>query len=176
MKTLVGFFIITILLTSYTTPKDSTKILWSKDYQLQWDDFRGLSKQSTGVDASTECMIDFHKVDNKYGVFCYFIKNKSWRIKKKETDYLLKHEQYHFNIAEVYARKFRKEIIESKLISNPKELEKADKENFNELMKTQNSYDKETNHSRIAEEQEKWEKDIDKQLEALNDFSNPFVE
>lgn len=176
MKAFLGLLLTATLLVSFTTPNDPNKILWSKDYLLQWKDFKGPIKQIDGIGAFTAYIIEFHKEDNKFGVFCYFKKNKSWRIKKKETDYLLKHEQYDFNLAEVYARKLRKQIIELNIINNTKELDKVCKKNFKELEKTQKTYDKDTNHSKITEEQAKWEKDIDKQLQELNDFSNPLIE
>lgn len=177
MRKILGFLFVAILFAGYIIPsKDSNKILWSKDYSLQWKDFKGPIKQDEGFDAMTAYVIESGKEKGKFGIFCYFEKNKSWHIKKKDTDSLLIHEQYHFNLAEVYARKIRKQIIEQKLINDPKQIEKAFKDNLRILEKEQKVYDKETNHSKISSAQAKWEKDIDRQLQELNDFSNPLVE
>ncbi|MBA3705307.1 MAG: hypothetical protein H0W84_05250 [Bacteroidetes bacterium] len=175
MKRVLGLLLTISVLVAFV-PMDFNKILWSKDYSLQWKDFKGPVKQDEGFDAMTAYSIESGKEKNKFGIFCYFEKNKSWHIKKKVTDSLLKHEQYHFNLAEVYARKIRKQITEEKLLKNSKLLEKAFKDNLRTLEKVQKIYDKETNHSKISTEQAKWEKDIDKQLQELNDFSNPLVE
>ena len=176
MKKIIALLLTTLVFVSYTHPKDPNRILWSKDRPLTWFDFKAPAKQNQGYDAMTEYSIDYDQVNNRTGVFCYFEKSKSWRIKKQETDYLLKHEQYHFNIAEIYARKLRKQIIELKLMDDQKELKKAYNKIFNECSKAQNNYDKETSHSRNSEAQAKWEKDMDIQMQELNDSSDPFLE
>jgi hypothetical protein len=176
MKTLIGIFLISTLLVSFTIPKDPNKLLWSQDNQLQWKDFAGPIKQIDGIDAWTAYLIEPIVEEGKSYINCYFEKKKSWRIKKKETDYLLRHEQYHFNIAEVHARKMRKEAIDKKLELNSKEFAKIFKDIFKDCEKTQKAYDKDTNHSKIPAEQSKWESDIDKQLQELNNFSNPMID
>ncbi len=177
MKRFLGLLFAATLFAGYIIPsKDSNKILWSKDYSLQWKDFKGPARENAGYDAMTAYSVESGKENDKFGIFCYFEKNKSWRIKKKESDFLLKHEQYHFNLAEVYARKIRKQIIELDLLKDPKQLDKVFKENLKQLEIDQKAYDKETNHSKIPEPQVKWEKNIDEQLQELVNFSNPSAE
>ena len=176
MKTISVLFFIAILFAGFIIPKDSNKILWSKDYQLQWKDFAGPVKQMDGMDAYTSYTIENNNDSGKFSIKCYFDRKKSWRIKKKETDYLLSHEQYHFNIAELYTRKMRKEVIENKIKFGSKEYNKTFKNIFNDCTKAQKDYDKNTKHSMNKEEQAKWEKDVDTQIQELNEFSNPYID
>ena len=176
MKTFIGLLLTILFSVAYIPSKDNNKILWNKDYSLQWKDFKGPVKENAGYDAMTAYAVESGKENGKYGIFCYFDRSKSWRVKKKETELLLKHEQYHFNLAEVYARKIRKQIIEMNLLKDPKQLDKVFKDNLKQLEIDQKAYDKETNHSKVPETQTKWENDIDKQLLELNKFSNPLVE
>jgi hypothetical protein len=176
MKTPSGIFLSIIFLLGFTLPKDSDKIVWNKDYKLCWNDFKGSPKNMDGIDAYTQSGIELQVDNNQCNVICSFDKKKSWRIKKKETDYLLSHEQYHFNICEIYARKLRKQIIELNLIHNQKELNKTFYLLLNESSKKQIIYDKDTKHSRNQEMQLKWEKDVDQQLQELNAFSESKIE
>ena len=176
MKKIVGFCLTVLLFTSYTISKDTDKILWSKDYQLQWKDFKGPVKDPNGMSAMTSCIVEPQKdKEGKVSISCYFDKRTSWRIKKQETDNLLRHEQYHFNLTEVYTRKIRKEFIEKKVDYASKDFDKIFKIIWKECEKAQKKYDKETKHSKVSEEQLRWEKDIDDQLQELNDFSNPVI-
>lgn len=176
MKTFIGLFLAVILLAGYTISKDTDKIVWSKEYQLQWKDFKGPVKDANGMSAMTSCIVEPQKdKEGKVSISCYFDKKTSWRIKKQETDNLLRHEQYHFNLAEVFTRKIRKELIEQKTDYASKDFDKIFKKIWKECEKAQKKYDKETNHSKVTEEQSRWEKDIDNQLQELNDFSNPVI-
>lgn len=164
-------------LMAYNPPsKESNKIFWSTDTQLQWADFKGSPKHTEGIQALTFTYIDPEVENNKLSIYCYFGKNTSWSIKKFQTDYLLKHEQYHFNITELFARKLRKQIKESNLSNKGNELQKAINKNYYEWEKYERLYDKETNHSNNTEAQARWILDIDRQLKELSDFSNPIVD
>jgi len=175
MKIFSGFVFIAALSIILSSATDKNKILWTPDFLLQWKDFTGRVKKTGTSIALTAGSIEYSFMDNKPGVFAYFVKNKSWYIRKTASDYLLRHEQYHFNIAELYARKIRKQIIESNLAKDAKKLDKAFKKNFREFSAFQRKYDEETNHSIIEEEQERWENEIDRQLAELDDFADPFV-
>jgi hypothetical protein len=88
---------------------------------------------------------------------------------------LLRHELYHFHIAEYYTRLLRQEIAEdripmtkSRIASLCKKYDKLE----NEL---QAKYDDESYHSYVLQEQKKWEMLIDQQLAALKGFSQSVV-
>src|SRR5690349_706212 len=87
-------------------------ISWSGDRLLTWEDFK--CEPKTGTDAvastSTSLGIAYQLVDGKltYDVTCNFSKVKSWGSMK--TDYILAHEQGHFDITEIYARKLHEAL------------------------------------------------------------------
>ena len=60
------------------------------------------------------CQIDFKRLFRNDSLICVitnkFIKDKSWIKPKFKNDTVLIHEQGHFDIEEIYARKFRMQI------------------------------------------------------------------
>jgi|SRR4051812_27991366 hypothetical protein len=142
------------------------KIVWSKDYHLQWKDFEAPANYEDPFDAFISCRIDYNQTGDKVDVFCYFKKNESWS-RASESEYLLKHEQYHFHIAEMYARRFRKQIAET----GTKDIGKKFENQIQESKKAQVNYDEETNHSKNTKAQAKWERYIDRELDKLKDYT-----
>lgn len=107
----------------------------------------------------------------QYRIECQFEKNKSWGL--VQTDYILSHEQGHFDIGEIFARKLMKEVTRYQFNRNTfqKDLDAiyqkivGDKEAFQQL------YDDETNHSRNKAKQEEWLILIKKKLNELKDYT-----
>ena len=105
-----------------------------------------------------------------YKITCTFSKTKSWGLHK--TDYILMHEQGHFDIAEIFARKLNKKMSEYKFNKN------SFKEDLKEIYQSiaiekdafQNQYDEETNHSIKKEKQAEWLKKISDQLKEFEIF------
>jgi hypothetical protein len=144
--------------------------------RLEWSDYKGKPDPNSDAAASTATYLGIeYNVKNEnisYKVSCYFSKNKSWGLAK--TEYILSHEQGHFDIAEVFARKLNKRMKEYKLRRNTykDDLEKIYNSILDEKERTQNLYDQETNYSRNKEQQAKWLKKIEKMLEELEDHSD----
>ena len=91
---------------------------------LTWDDFKGRADKSTGYYAETQWELSFGKIGFRSDqeiplkdlvLTLKFNEKKSWVVRGKETPELLKHEQGHFDIAEIYARKIRKKLQATKL-------------------------------------------------------------
>jgi predicted secreted Zn-dependent protease len=107
-------------------------------------------------------------------VSCYFIKTKSW-ARIKNSDILLAHEQGHFDIAELFARKLRKAFAEYKFNHQ------TVSSDFNFLFNTNQSerdkvdalYDKETNLSQNRDQQLLWNKKIKIELDKLQKYASP---
>src|SRR5687767_8341950 len=89
-------------------------ISWNEFYRLQWHDFQGKPGDESIGDAGAVVQIKAKpfivKKKINYDVVALFNKRKSWT--RDQSDALLAHEQLHFDIAEVYARKIRKKIEE----------------------------------------------------------------
>ena len=114
----LSIFIITaIFLFSFNDSKsivkDSDEILWESQRKLVWEDFTGIVDTSSNAEAQTYYQIKiidsyFEKNLPKYRLGCYFIKSNSWT--KTNEKIALQHEQLHFDIAEIFARKIRKKF------------------------------------------------------------------
>ena len=93
---------------------------------------------------------------------------KSW-VKNKRDD-LLRHEQGHFDLACLCMFNFKKKIIEKEF--NKKtfkdDVSKIYQEIVREFRRRQIQYDDETAHSRIRDEQERWEKKIMEEMQEMN--------
>ncbi|UJH92241.1 DUF922 domain-containing Zn-dependent protease [Antarcticibacterium sp. 1MA-6-2] len=91
-----------------------------------------------------------------------------------KSDYLLSHEQLHFDITELHARKLRKHLSHlsiDQLSKKPKEVlnsfyTKVEKERA--AMQLQ--YDRETKHSLNKEAEAKWQLFVKEELQKLEDY------
>lgn len=155
---------------------ESDSIKWVEGVKLEWVDFKGgrpfgdlgITKAASAFEILATC-IDF-KEDSipVFDIEVFFVKSKSWGILK--TDDILRHEQGHFDIAEIYARKLRriyKEMNNQKK-SNVDEYSEAFEKIQNELDLVQKHYDKEVYF--IEENQKKWYEKIAKELEELKEY------
>ncbi len=83
-------------------------IIWEKHRKLTMQDFRGKPDYNSPANAITSFNIYYlSSIDSPFTFYCYscFYKNTSW-IKKEISDSLtMIHEQGHFDLAEVYAKK-----------------------------------------------------------------------
>jgi hypothetical protein len=101
-----------------------------------------------------------------------FFRNTSWL--KTDSAYGLNHEQMHFDICEIYARRLRQKIASKNLMRNKKlnaELNNLYRQINQDLEKEQDRYDRETEHSIKTERQELWNKKILAELEELKEYS-----
>ncbi len=156
----------------------SNRISWEKDYQLDWNDFKGRAQTSSLLDAYTMLGISLEVIGQKdgkveMGVFGYFEKNKSWVKSGEKTNHLLLHERKHFDLCEVYRRKLIKKLEAKKSYDYDTfsdEVGKMFNENFEAYTKEQERYDEETHHSQKKEDQIKWNKFITKELLRLKKY------
>jgi hypothetical protein len=94
-------------------------IRWSAGRQLTFDDFQATPKPSNNQSSDTlavcSCSIEYTLkiVDGKIKIYAFavFSQKRSWMIRK--TDFILQHEQGHFDIAEIYALRFQKNVNSS---------------------------------------------------------------
>lgn len=168
-------FIAILLLLSLSTSLegDAVKISWSENRQLIWEDFQGVPDTGDSFVASTNSGISFsfsYKVKNQkmtmdYEVQCNFYPELSWYKAGLVTDYILKHEQTHFDISELYARKLRKVMEETSFSNNPKvEVNKLYQNLENARQQMQIKYDFETDHSKNEPVEIQWRNFIAKEL------------
>lgn len=157
------------------TKADDEYIPWVPDYRLTWDDFLCEPKRNTDAVASTSTALGIaYQIKNgkfTYQITCKFSKVKSWGLVK--TPYILAHEQGHFDITEIFARKLHQALNSYQLnrntfqkdINTIYELVVEAKEAF------QAAYDGQTDHSRNRSKQAEWLARIDLLLEATQPYA-----
>jgi Bacterial protein of unknown function (DUF922) len=85
-----------------------------------------------------------------------------------QSDYILNHEQRHFDIAYYWYKKFLQEIKKLKADNTTIDIvSKLYKEFSTNTKEMQTLYDDETNHSRVAQKQTEWDAKIDAMLSAV---------
>lgn len=175
--------ILSVFFTSFVYCQDNSTITWETSKKLTWNDFEGKTDSINFGKAKTSYRIRItpenvtvDENDNIQGyenmtVQAEFDKKHSWSLAKFDT-VVLAHEQLHFDIAELFARKIRKQFYKN-IIAKEKTYERfwADyKKLWNECSKFQRKFDNETNHGRNKEQNRFWEKLVVGELMKLKSF------
>ena len=148
---------------------------WQQFDPLKWGDFKGSRPDQYHGDAGSMVKIKavpyLVRKKIRYDVYTLFDRTKSWALEKSPQ--LLKHEQLHFDIAELYARKIRKRIL--RLSENKKNNLKTYNHEIRKLLKESNDFDRlydiETLHGSLTRKQKEWEAKIQSALSELKDFA-----
>ncbi len=132
---------------------------------MAWNDFKSEPKKDGDAVASTSTSLglSYQVKEGKltYHITCDFSKDKSWGSLK--TDYILAHEQAHFDITELHARKLYEALYQYQY--NAARLKTDIAEIYSRIVKEkeamQEAYDGQTDHSRHRLRQSEWLKYID---------------
>ena len=153
---------------------EADSIQWNPERKLTWDDFKGTAMENEPSDAltftSNQTLFKSFGIGKRFEIeseiACYFYKNRSWVKPAKKVDYLLNHEQRHFDLAEVGAREFRRVVKQTHFTSENfrDEIKRITQQINGKYYKLQEQYDSETDHSRVEEKQTEWNKRIDEML------------
>lgn len=171
-----SFFFLFLSSSLITGNSEEELMRWSSSRKLTWADYKGQPDPYSDAAASTTTHlgIDYHFTSQgfTYKIESRFSKTRSWGLHK--TEYILSHEQGHFDIAEIFARKLHKRMSEYKFDrkSYQKDLKKIYEEIIEEKEETQNSYDKETRHSINRKQQVEWLEKIEEMLEETEPYSD----
>ncbi len=179
---LAGVLVSAITLLSFASKNnDKDKMPWSANRPLSWDDFDAEPNNGSKYGAITSSAIafSFHSkgTDLQIDVKGEFFKNQSWVKKKARDADGLKHEQGHFDITEIYARKLRKECSQNNFtIKNVQnKLNDIYKSNAKAWEKEQSKYDNETQHHLNTAAQLQWNERIAKELHQLDAYSETHI-
>jgi hypothetical protein len=168
---MIRLLTIVIILFSCFMPDDKRDTLvWNEDRLLEWDDFRGKPAKRFSA-ASTHYDIFKNMEENgnaaKLSVEAVFFCNRSWKKMSWVNDEVLAHEQKHFDIVELFARKLRK-AIQSRKYSSYENLKAVSDSlydvNDKEMDIFQDKYDDETDASMNGDKQREWNKKIDTEI------------
>jgi hypothetical protein len=161
---------------------DSSTLSWNHDYRLEWSDFKGVPTQGTTTVAVTASGISFsfstrttstRLLSYNYSVKAQFYSEQSWYIKERATPNILNHERLHFDITELFARKFRQRIESTNFTMDINAQMEAIHKGIQEELKTmQHRYDAETSNSQDVQIQNEWQTKIIVQLNELVYYSS----
>jgi len=158
-------------------------IPWNQHRPLTWADFKGHPPSDTGpVAAETAYALiqgaGCRGSQFEFRVVAAFRPNQSWVRQSMlrtamDSARALQHEQTHFDLTEVHARRLRRYFAElmapCRISMNDLEAEAARIGKDEKAAQAQ--YDAQTDHGRILEQQARWEKDVTGQLAALARFA-----
>ncbi|MGB5821164.1 MAG: DUF922 domain-containing protein [Saonia sp.] len=148
-------------------------ILWNAEQKLSWKDFKAdppkggpaAAVTASGITYQFSSTLKGNEIALDFKVSTFFYPNKSWYKPELCDTVVLGHEQLHFDISELFARKMRKRLGETKFSKQIKaEVRAIYKKILRELSDFQNRYDTETNFSRNREQQFLWNKKVQEAL------------
>ncbi|RLD22719.1 MAG: DUF922 domain-containing protein [Bacteroidetes bacterium] len=155
-------------------------IKWNADSPLVWEDFQGPVDASSRFHAQTQSGVkysfrwqsSYSKTTYTFEVFSYCDKSLSWVKSSKATDKLLAHEQLHFDISELHARKLKQTIAMTTFTKRyDSEIKNLFKENQRERELMQEQYDRETEHMKNRDNQLKWQQYVAEELNRLEKYT-----
>jgi len=166
-----------LLLSLFLQPSEEDNIIeWSPTRKLTWADFKGTPDPNSSNAALTNSTINvefgFNNKGLTHSIKCRFNKLLSWgRIR---NEYILKHEQGHFDIAEAHARLLHKNLNE--YVFNSQTVSKDINVIYNDVIKKhvamQDQYDVTSNHSLDTAQQIIWDKKIAGMLRSLEAYAD----
>ncbi len=179
----VGLLVLIIIMSSTSVRAqflqvDPTKFIeWSDTLYLKWSDYeyRPEKAPKRGSMALTSV---FHSVrggieDGKpnFQVKVFLVKDDSWTSDTLNLP-LLAHEKLHFDLAELYGRKIRKEIeiLGKRKVTDLSEYKRYIKFLLNDFKNVSLAYDKETEHGRKPQSQEKWLSFVLSEMQRLHEY------
>lgn len=154
-------------------------IIYSSENKLEWTNFEASAPDSAEFSALT--IVNFRistqvlrvRETMIVEIEAFMEPDKSYVKKGMETEYLLNHEQRHFDIAELYARKLRMEISKMKYSTSIQDsVISAYHSSHVDYKQFQTKYDEETNHSGDKVKQNEWDVQIDSLLNVYKDYKD----
>lgn len=147
--------------------------------KLKWSDFQGEVPGDSEFHALTHSAIslDFQGEGTilEFKIQSIFDPKKSWK-RVGVDDYVLNHEQGHFDITEYHARLLRKKLKTAKYKSFStvsQDIQEMFNLSYTSANEMQIQYDEQTRHSIDRKKQKKWDKKIKKLLSSTSAYKNP---
>jgi len=174
-----------ILLSSQVTFSQkkikNDSICWNESTKLKWNDFKGKPKnvKATYADMKASAFTYTNITASgiikddlpEFKILCRFVKSQSWVADSTQVG-IQQHEQLHFDIAELYARRIRKGIADLKK-KKEKDINVYSKlidKSLDELQEKNRDFDSKTVHGTVVEKEKAWEKDIAKEMDGLKEY------
>ncbi len=158
---------------------DPSSVFYNGKRVLNWNDYKAAPDYTSIAAALTSAGFGYSLGFNSAnGIstlsidgFCNFHQNDSWVKPAGKNDYILKHEQHHFDISYICTMDFIKKIQHAALTNAnfKSEVKNIYYASIKEMTDMQNLYDDETQHGILKDKQQEWSDKIDMQLQALPD-------
>lgn len=177
--TLFIFFLVSHAALSQIRNPDNY-ISWNGTRTLTINDFTIKTSQAQTLlsfaQFTLDCEVngfDFMTRNFNKKVHNYFIKSASWIDTTYNMSLSLQYQQTLFNIAEIYARRFRKELRNNrrKILRGTEFVKELNVKILTDFSARRIIYDTETEFGQDSEKQRQWENQIDKELLELDDFA-----
>lgn len=145
---------------------------WDKGTPLNWHHFKGTPDAEDKVHAA----VTFAGIDLKaervnllgeitFSARAVFDQQQSWSYPERQTPEILQHEQLHFDIAEVYARKLERKLNSLNIRQGQKAAAKELLQRYTRAqLACQARYDAETVHGLNRQQQQAWHELIRREL------------
>ena len=176
MRFCFAFACVILSINGFAKGKCDSLVIWSDTHKLQESDFKGKVPKNTKWAANTSYILYVEGSVGKSKLPVYIIEARfnrylSWL--KVNTNSVLIHEQLHFDIAELFARKMRKKYheLQVKQERNIKKYNSSFVTLNEECYQMQRDYDRETKHGVNATFQKQWQVAIQNKLKALQEYS-----
>lgn len=174
------YFCFLIFFVPGYSQQEQEKVEWREGSKLSWEDFQAEPDSSLSYSANTNSGISYSwnyststgKPVLEHEVYAYFYPERSWVKNEDADEYLLAHEQLHFDISELYARKLR-EALDNYEIGRTirQDLKRIYNQIEKERAALQDQFDKETMHSENRKAEIRWRKLIQDELEKLKNYA-----
>lgn len=141
-------------------------IVHSKTKPVNWMDFKGNAPENFPAAANSAVGFMYRAgvaggrdgITIDVRITSFFVRSLSWVKQQHKSDYILVHEQHHFDIARYGAELFRKKLLAATFTESRigETLNKAYQDAWNEYQALQKSYDEESEHSLNTAKQQEW--------------------
>lgn len=177
---IVLFFFTSFVFGQRKSLKDT--ITYREYSRLTWKDFKAKVPEGTKFSASVSSGMGYKwsystsngQINFNYSVKTNLYRNSSWSKYTEGKESVLRHEQLHYDITELYVRKFREALKDYKENSGLRNIRKDVTRIYQKIEEerksTQLQYDMETNHSLNKEAQVAWEQKIASLLQEYEAF------
>lgn len=180
MKNLKYCLLFLVFSTLGFAQEKQEKIQWQEGKLLSWQEFKAQPDHSNSFSANTNSGMGYSWSYSTasgepvliYEVAANFYPNLSWVKEIQNEVYLLGHEQLHFDISELHARKLRKALADYEI---GRTIRQDLKRIYNRIefdrVAMQNLFDKQTSHSENRSAEMRWRQFVADELKKLKEYS-----
>ena len=167
------FLLLLCVLSAAVRAQEVAALPWDANRKLTWEDFRARPFETAWAAATTASGISYEYSGKEHAegyeltfeIGAFFYPDKSWYQPALCNPNVLAHEQLHFDISELFARKMRKEVANTRFTHKARaEVQAIYKKILKDLSEFQARYDRETDYSRNLEKQLLWQEKVARSL------------